>query len=355
MSEQCRREFLKKAGLGMVTAAVACNEMTASARTNQSQMRLALKGVTYTGVWYNGPALSIPQIIDRAKRFGYAGIEIDAKRPQAFPLDLDRQARQQIREKLAETGVELAAVASYNNFIEPIHEYFEMNLLTVREQLLLARDLGAKILRVFASWPMIATGKDGFGSMGFTRKWYADRIGHLSRQQRLELAVAALKELAPHAEECGVTLAVQNHPPGIERYQDVLAILDAVDSPHVKACIDLQLLRKGEDVRQAVLDTGARQVHVHFGGEFRRGSDGRLECFLMNADFPTYVKALLEIGYQGFLSFEFCHRCTKRDAQGNKLSDELAGIDRVDEQVQLARDFINQVIANAKAARGEST
>lgn len=311
-------------------------------------MRLAIKGVTYTGIWYDGPALTIPQIIGRAKKYGFAGVEIDAKRPQAFPLDVDEKARDEIRRKLDETGVELAAVSSYNNFIEPLHEYQEMNLLTVREQLKLARDLNAKILRVFGSWCMIATDKNGKGRMA--KDWYTARIKDLSRDQRLELAIKALKELAPYAEEMGVTMALQNHPPGIQRYQDVLDILDAVNSPYTKACIDLQNLQAGEDARQAMLDTGSRQAHMHYGGEFRRAADGRLECYVMNKDFPTYIKAMLEIGYQGFLSFEFCHRCVQRDAQGNKLSNDLAGIERVDEQVQLARDFMNQTIADAKAA-----
>src|SRR5258706_13701919 len=98
---------------------------------------------------------------------------------------------------------------------------------------------------------MIASAKDGFGSMEMTKKWYTDRIAHLSRQQRLDLAIRALKELAPYAEEAGVTLAVQNHPPGIDGYQDVLAILDGVGSPAVKACIDLQNLQPLETVRHA--------------------------------------------------------------------------------------------------------
>ena len=36
----------------------------------------------------------IPAIIDRAKKFGYDGVEIDAKRPQAFPLDVSRKDRE---------------------------------------------------------------------------------------------------------------------------------------------------------------------------------------------------------------------------------------------------------------------
>ena len=38
---------------------------------------------------------------------------------------------------------------------------------------------------------------------------------------------------------------------------------------------------------------------------------------------------------------------TRRDAQGKKLSNKLAEIERVDGQSQLARDSIHQVIADA--------
>jgi sugar phosphate isomerase/epimerase len=352
MNDHSRREFLKLAGVGSLGAALAwpaASSFAASPVAKSSRpIRLALKGVTYTGIWYDGPALSIPAIIDRAKKFGYDGIEIDAKRPQAFPPDVSRKDREAIRRKLDETGMQLAAVSSYNNFIEPIREYQEMNLVMVRQQIDLARDLGAKVLRVFAAWAMIADAKDGFGSMDLTKKWLSDRLAHLSVEQKRDLAVRALKELAPYATDAGVTLAVQNHPPGVDGYKDVLAIVDGANSPAVKACIDLQNLEPTDDVRQAVLDTGARQVLVHLGGEFRRNANGRLECYVMNADFPTYVKALLETGYQGYLSFEFCHRCLQRDAQGNKLSDNLAGIDRIDEQVQLARDFFEQTMTEAK-------
>jgi sugar phosphate isomerase/epimerase len=352
MNDQSRRDFLKMAGVGTIGAALTWPQapvLAASATSKTKRpLRLAIKGVTYTGVWYNGPALSIPAIIDRAQKFGYDGVEIDAKRPQAFPLDVSRQEREAIRRKLGETGVQLAAVSAYNNFIEPLREYQEMNIALVRQQIDLANDLGAKVLRVFAAWAMIADAKDGFGSMELTKKWLSERLAHLSREQRRDLAIRALKELAPYATDAGVTLAVQNHPPGVDGYKDVLAIIDGVSSPAVKACIDLQNLQPTDNVRQAVLETGPRQIHAHLNGEFRRNATGRVECYYSDADFTAYVKALLEIGYQGYLSFEFCHRCLQRDAQGNKLSDQLAGIERIDEQVQLARDFLEQTMADAK-------
>jgi hypothetical protein len=39
------------------------------------------------------------------------------------------------------------------------------------------------------------------------------------------------------------------------------------------------------------------------------------------------------------------------DAEANQLSNELAGIERIDQQVPLARNFMRQLIADAQARR----
>src|SRR5262245_17199546 len=99
MTPSSRREFLKTAGAGALGAALAwpSSAHAAPAAANPKRpIRLALKGVTYTGIWYDGPALSIPAIIDQAKKYGYDGVEIDAKRPQAFPLDVSQKDRELI-------------------------------------------------------------------------------------------------------------------------------------------------------------------------------------------------------------------------------------------------------------------
>ena len=50
-------------------------------------MKLGLYSITYLGVWYRGEALTLPELIKTAKRFGYDGVEIDGKRPHGNPLD----------------------------------------------------------------------------------------------------------------------------------------------------------------------------------------------------------------------------------------------------------------------------
>ena len=54
-------------------------------------MKLGLYSITYLGVWYRGRALTIEELIERAREYGYEGVEIDGKRPHGNPLDLPRQ------------------------------------------------------------------------------------------------------------------------------------------------------------------------------------------------------------------------------------------------------------------------
>ena len=51
-------------------------------------MKIGLYSITYLGVWYRGRALTLEELIDRARRFGYDGVEIDGKRPHGNPVDL---------------------------------------------------------------------------------------------------------------------------------------------------------------------------------------------------------------------------------------------------------------------------
>jgi sugar phosphate isomerase/epimerase len=305
-------------------------------------MKLGLYSVTYSGVWYRGRALTLSEFIARAKQFGFDGVEIGLKRPQASPLDLNEKACDGIRKELSRQEVELAACASYNDFSSPVLEDREVQLHFLRGQIKLTKALGAKILRVFAAWPGI-TFRDGVATYDMTRRYIETHYPDTTYLERWNFVKEGLKEAAGYAEEAGVVLALQNHAPIIRTYEDMLAFIREVDSPFVKACLDCPLLRPrdgdAEYVAQAVRDTGALQVHSHFGGEFRRNQQGQVQLDA-NTNYPAFVRALKGIGYDGCLCYEFCHLCLDDRHQ-------VAGIDRIDEQVRLAAEYMSQVIATA--------
>jgi hypothetical protein len=61
------------------------------------------------------------------------------------------------------------------------------------------------------------------------------------------------------------------------------------------------------DVRQAALSTGPLQVLSHFGGEYQRDASGCVHSTADQSFYATFVTAMREIGYDGFIGYELCH------------------------------------------------
>jgi len=307
-------------------------------------MKVGLYTVSFSGAWYEGPGLPLEEIFRRAKDMGFQGVEIGAKRPQASPMDLDAKARERIRKQAADLGLEIPAVAGYSNFASPILEQRENELLMAREQIKLARDLGAPILRVFAAWRGV-TERNGNALYEMTR-WYWDHgYPDVTPLDRWRWVKECLKEVADFAGELGVTLALQNHEPVIRSHWDMLDLIREVNSPALKACLDCPLLTGQDDayVREAVRATGELQVHSHYGGEFEEvnGEAKQREIRFSRRglfNYPAFVKALKEIGYRGYLCYEFCHPCLGENH-------ELLGVEAVAEQVQLAQRYMQKLVA----------
>ena len=60
--------------------------------------------------------------------------------------------------------------------------------------------------------------------------------------------VEALRECSRWAEEYGVTLALQNHPPVLRLgYEDALQMVREVNTDNLKLCLDAPLLGKQDD------------------------------------------------------------------------------------------------------------
>jgi hypothetical protein len=80
-----RRDFVRAVTM---TAAAAGYSQAMTAQKTGGEVKPGLYSITYLGVWYRGDALTLEQIIGRAKQYGYQGIEVDGKRPHGDPLDM---------------------------------------------------------------------------------------------------------------------------------------------------------------------------------------------------------------------------------------------------------------------------
>ena len=310
-------------------------------------MKVGLYSITYLGCWYRGEALTLPELIRTAKKFGYDGVEIDGKRPHGNPLDWPKNKCQELKRLAAGEGIEIHGVAANNDFSNPVPEVREAQICFVRDLIRMTADLGAKQLRVFLAWwgitrhPKLATYDIAESYWPIVHEKFAEsEIWSWCRE--------ALIECAGYAGDMGVTLALQNHKPLIKNHHDVLRMVREVNSPHLQVCLDVPLMpdKSAATIRAAAREVGALQVMSHFGGEFDRNPDGsikgvdRIDGVVTgetNQYYRDFAQAMREIGYRGYISYELCHQLPV-------VNGETVGIEFAHKNAQLAAEFMRGII-----------
>jgi len=348
-----RREFLEKSSKGTIglaaglTAAgmmpLSSNKIKAEAEKSSSSIKVSLYTITYLGIWYDDRALTLKECMDRAKSYGYDGIEFDGKRPHICPLDQDRKDCQELRRYADKLGLEICGVAGNNNFTSPIPEQRWNELLMVREQIKIASYLGAKVVRLFAAWGGTTVDDSGIASYGDARKSWNLGFPNVTDEQRWKWCKECLEESVKYAERYGVILAFQNHAPLVADYKVALKMVKEISSENLKMSLDaLSSSQDPEYIRAAVREVGKDiNVHHHFGGEFDKMPDGRIILRGTTPErkdnTPVFVKALADIGYNGHLAYELCHQF--------RIGNRFAKLKDVEEQAALAVQYMKNIIS----------
>jgi sugar phosphate isomerase/epimerase len=329
--------------------------------TTIGEIKPALYSVTYMGYWYRGEALGLEEVVERARRFGFEGVEIEAKRPHGCPLDWPRERCRDLRRRAADAGLAITGLGALNDFSSPIPEYRESQLAAVRDLVRMTRDLDAGILRVFLGWTGSTPSAEGGARYDIAQKIWDAAHEDFREDEVWAWCRQCLTEAARFAGEHGVVLALQNHKPILLSYRHVLQMVREVGSPHLKVCLDAPLMesREADYLRQAVREAGPLQVLTHYFGEFERPvPDGPVRLvdkrsqwrgpFIRHGHveenfYLPFVQALLETGYRGSIGYELCSPLPVVDGQ-------TVGIDFVDECTRLALEFMRDTIATAKRA-----
>jgi len=127
----------------------------------------------------------------------------------------------------------------------------------------------------------------------------------------------ALVECAGYARTWRDACAAESQPL-IKDHRDVLRMVREVNSPHLKICLDAPLMptKPRRDARGCQAGR-LLQIMSHFGGEFDRNPDGsiigvdRIDGIITgetNQYYRDFTRAMHEIGYHGYTSYELCHQ-----------------------------------------------
>jgi inosose dehydratase len=120
-------------------------------------------------------------------------------------------------------------------------------------------------------------------------------------------------DLLPYTEEkvksTGMRIAIHNHGPSDKRYPGPKDVYDRIKNmdPKMGLCMDIgHATRAGVNIAQAVLDYKSRLFDLHIKDVTKAVEEGKaIEIGRGIIDFPSVVKALRKINYQGQCSIEF--------------------------------------------------
>jgi len=256
---------------------------------------------------FSTPELSLAEMLDAARRFGYDGIEprLDSKHAHGVEVDTTADQREAIKKQAADSGMELACLATSLRYADP--EKTEQMLADTHARIDLAGDLGVPTMRVFGGQL-----PDG-----------------VSRDQAIDLLVDSLASVADHAGERGVILCMETHDDWCNP-DHVAAVLKAVHHPAVACNWDIMhpVRTKNATIDESfeTLKPWIRHLHIHDGT-----GDG-IELSPIGEgiyDHRRTVELLKTIDYDGYLSGEWI----KWESWEVHLPRELATMKRYEQEL----------------------
>src|SRR5450759_205032 len=120
------------------------------------KVKTCLHSISYMGIWRGQATLTVDEFLVKAKELGFDGVMLAAKRPHVSLIDYDDAARQKLRARIKELGLELVCLAGYTDFTAGVDKagipMTEIQAIYVGELARLARDLGTNMVRIYTGY-----------------------------------------------------------------------------------------------------------------------------------------------------------------------------------------------------------
>ena len=238
----------------------------------------------------------------------------------------DERAQAELDELLAEHDLRISALATHNNPLHPDEERADEADRELREAVELADQLGVDTVTCFSGLPAGAPGDTTPNWV--TAPWPTEHADALDYQWD-EVAIPYWRELAAHADDHGVNLAIEMHPNMLVYEPTGLLALREATNERVGTNFDpSHLYWQGIDVTEAIRFLGEHDAihHVHAKDTKVYESNARVKGVLDTTGYTEeadrswlfrsigyghgeghwkdVVSTLRMVGYEGALSIE---------------------------------------------------
>ncbi len=241
---------------------------------------------------------TLEDAIETIARIGYAGVELMADVPHAYPPLFTREKRRELRRKIESMGLQISNVNAFTLFaqgdtyhptwIEPDARLRDTRIAHTLACIELAGELGARSVSLQPGGPMIGTG--------------------LTRQEAGNRFAEGLRRVLPAAKKHAITLAIEPEP-GLfiqtaGEYQEFKTTFFPGEKFLGMNCDLGHLYCVGDDPAQVIRSLPAEIAHVHLEDIGKNRVHQHLTPGKGALDFKAIFAALEEIGYKGWVTVE---------------------------------------------------
>ena len=297
-----RRSFLASAGI--IAAAATSGNLSAAptAAPTLPRKRLKLGVATYSYWHFRDPKMSIETVMDKAAEMGVEAVDILHRQmdmEEKAPLSAaDRAYLRKLKRHAFRNGLDICCVSTHQTFVNPNPDVIAKNVAHTQKCIELADALGCPSIRINTGrWD---TAKD-FDALMAQRGVEPILPGH-TEDEGFKWCIDGITRCLSKAEECGVTLALENHWGLARTPEGLLRILNTINSPWLGALMDtgnFLFAPYEEAAYDALAQIAPKAVYVQ-----AKTYPGGGEWYDLKIDYQRIAKILADAGYTGYVSLE---------------------------------------------------
>ena len=295
---QNRRSFLKTTGFGgAILAAASAAPLVVAQDVPVVRPRIKLGIASYSYWHFRTERVPIETVIEKAAAIGVEGLDILHRQmdiPEKEPLTADhRKYLGKLKRHAFRNGISLVALSIHQNFVQADalerRKHVEHTLKCIE----IAHELGVSCIRLNSGrWNTIASFDDLMKARGIE----PILPGH-TEDEGFNWCIESIEQCLAKAEQCGVTLALENHW-GLSRTPEgQLRILNAIKSPWLGGLMDTGNFM--EDPYEKLAMTAPQTVYVQAKTYYGGG-----EWYTLDLDYKRIAKILASANYRGWVSLE---------------------------------------------------
>jgi L-ribulose-5-phosphate 3-epimerase len=286
-----RRELLTSS-LAVATGSLLPGTFTVAADSPPTKPRPNRIATSTYSYWrFNDDSkLPIEKCIELAADAGFDGVEV----LHMQMTDESNAALMKIKQRAFSLGMDLCGFSTHQSFISPDTDFRKKNVEHTKKCIELAYRLGIPTIRVNTGrW---GTSKNFDALMA--NKGIEPRLEGFSDEDGFKWAIDGLTDCLGKAEECGVVMGLENHW-GLGRDAvGVIKIINAVNSPWLRATLDTgNFLENQYEQYEALAPYAAFVQAKTYGGEGK--------WYTLDIDYDRVAATLRKANYRGYISLEF--------------------------------------------------